>query len=103
MKRVISMAAAMVLAALLTACANTVADVTDAVEDTRPFGQTEEWRGNVSTTDDGRINGTNRTLTDDDDGTTRRSDDGRRSTDSRRAPRRTRKPLTDAMGAGMQA
>ena len=90
MKKVLSMAAAMVLAALLTACANTAADLDTAVD-----RAARDWRGNVSTTDDGRVNGTNRT-----------QDDGARDTGRSRRQRRAArpadgKPLTDAMGAGM--
>lgn len=51
MKRIYSLIAVLMLAALMTGCANT----TDrAVDYSDP-----QWHGNVSTTDDGRVNGTN--------------------------------------------
>lgn len=88
MKRYFSMAAALALAALLTACAHTVADTRSPAY--RTGVDTEEWHGNVSTTDDGRVNGTN--------------EKARREWESRRArhPSVPKPSNTDAMGAGME-
>ena len=94
MKRILSVAAALVLAASLTACANTATDMA-------PGYDGDAYRGNVSTTDDGRVNGTNP-----DQRTTDRS---RTDRTGRTATRPVRRPSagnsninTDAMGAGMK-
>lgn len=80
MKRIYSLIAVLMLAALLTGCANTVDRATDRYD--------TDWRGNVSTTEDGRVNGTNPSQ--------------RRDITGRTPVRRTQKPAnTDSMGAGM--
>ena len=79
MKRIYALIAVLMLSALMTGCANTM-DRTMDTSDT-------EWRGNVSTTDDGRVNGTNPS--------------DRKDITGRTPVRRTQKPNTDSMGAGM--
>ena len=79
MKRIYSLIAVLMLAALMTGCANTMERTTDHYDNT--------WHGNVSTTDDGRVNGTNPSE--------------RRDINGRTPVRRTQKPNTDSMGAGM--
>lgn len=79
MKRIYALIAVLMLSALMTGCANTM----DRAMDTT----STEWRGNVSTTEDGRVNGTNPSE--------------RRDITGRTPVRRTQKPNTDSMGAGM--
>lgn len=79
MKRIYSLIAVLMLAALMTGCANTMDRATGYNDDT--------WRGNVSTTDDGRVNGTNPSE--------------RRDITGRTPVRRAQTPNTDSMGAGM--
>ena len=82
MKRLYSLIAVLMLAALMTGCANTVSRTADRMD--------PDWRGNVSTTDDGRVNGTNPSE--------RRDITGRKPV---RPTTRTNRTNTDAMGAGM--
>lgn len=79
MKRIYSLIAVLMLAALMTGCANTVDRTVDRYDNT--------WRGNVSTTDNGRVNGTNPSE--------------RRDITGRTPVRRAQTPNTDSMGAGM--
>ena len=79
MKRIYSLIAVLMLAALMTGCANTVDRTVDRYD--------SDWRGNVSTTDNGRVNGTNPSE--------------RRDITGRTPVRKAQKPNTDSMGAGM--
>ena len=79
MKRIYALLAVALLSAALTGCANTVDRAADHYD--------TEWRGNVSTTDDGRVNGTNPSE--------------RRDITGRTPVRRSQRANTDAMGAGM--
>lgn len=79
MKRIYSLIAVLMLAALMTGCANTVDRTVDRYDN--------NWRGNVSTTDNGRVNGTNPSE--------------RRDITGRTPVRRAQTPNTDSMGAGM--
>ena len=94
MKRVSALLAALVLALGLTACANTA-----TTTDTMPRGRnmydryttdtTDTYHGNVSTTDNGWVNGTNEPTNQPKKETTTRT-------------KRTTTVNTDAMGAGMK-
>ena len=79
MKRIYALIAVLMLSALMTGCANTMDRTVDRAD--------TEWRGNVSTTDNGRVNGTNPSE--------------RRDITGRTPVRRATKPNTDSMGAGM--
>lgn len=84
MKQILSMILALTLAAGLTACGNSVSEMVNDAEN-----QVAEYRGNVSTTTDGRVNGTNEPERHD------------------RTGRTTVRPMpksenTDSMGAGMR-
>ena len=92
MKQTVTMILALLLAAGLTACGNSVSQMVDDAE-----REVAEYRGNVSTTNDGRVNGTNPpSKTDRSDRTDRT---GREPV---RPMPKAQKPNTDAMGAGMR-
>lgn len=94
MKRISALLAALVLALGLTACANTT-----TTTDTMPRGRnmydrytTEDtYHGNVSTTTDGRVNGTNEP-----------TKKPKKETTTTTRTKRTTSVNTDAMGAGMK-
>ena len=104
MKRIFSMIAALALAVLMTACANTATgpDMAPGYDNTYGnygtsygYGSTGNgYRGNVSTTNDGRVNGTNRTA--------RTDRTGRTSTRPVTRTNAGSNVNTDAMGAGMR-
>ena len=98
MKRALSLVAAFVLAAGLTACANTATGPDGygygyGANGYNGTGYTDTYRGNVSTTPNGRVNGTNRT-----NRTTQTTGNGRSTTNAGT----TNGANTNAMGAGMQ-
>lgn len=84
MKQILSMVLALTLAAGLTACGNSVSEMVNDAEN-----QVAEYRGNVSTTTDGRVNGTN---------------EPERQDRTGRTPVRPmpKSENTDSMGAGMR-
>lgn len=93
MKQALSMVMALLLAAGLTACGNSVSQMVDDAE-----REVAEYRGNVSTTDDGRVNGVNPpSYTNRDDRTDRTDRTGREPV--RPMPKSEN---TDSMGAGMR-
>ena len=92
MKQTVTMILALLLAAGLTACGNSVSQMVDDAEQ-----EVAEYRGNVSTTDDGRVNGTNPPSKTEQDARTDRT--GREPV---RPMPKAQKPNTDAMGAGMR-
>lgn len=92
MKQTVTMILALLLAAGLTACGNSVSQMVNDAE-----REVAEYRGNVSTTNDGRVNGTNPpSKTDRSDRTDRT---GREPV---RPMPKTQTPNTDSMGAGMR-
>lgn len=95
MKQTVTMILALLLAAGLTACGNSVSQMVDDAE-----REVAEYRGNVSTTNDGRVNGTNPpSKTDRSDRTDRTDRTGREPV---RPMPKTQTPNTDSMGAGMR-
>lgn len=129
MKRIFCMVSALTLAALMAGCANTTTgpDMAPGYDNTygtygtaSGYGSTGSgYRGNVSTTNDGRINGANRTTTSNSTTNTNRTATNNRTTTNTtgtartdRTGRTSTRPVnrtttgstsanTDAMGAGM--
>ncbi|MCI8524640.1 MAG: hypothetical protein HFF17_01700 [Oscillospiraceae bacterium] len=115
MKRIFCIVSALTLAALMAGCANTAVgpdmapgyDNTYGTYGTTPgYGSSGSYSGNVSTTHDGRINGTNGTTgtrgSSNASGTARTDRTGRTSTRPvNRTTTGSGSAYNDAMGAGM--